>query len=88
MRQKPFDEPHSREFFEALKENDVVRCLYYLKANPKLAQDCDMDRKTAFHWACHLDQANMCQVLIDYGANMFAKDDFSKKPYDELTTTG
>lgn len=26
----------------------------------------------------------MCQVLIDFGANLYAKDDYSKKPHDEV----
>ena len=46
-----------------------------------------MERKTPLHWACHLDQTNMCQVLIDFGANMYAKDDYSKKPHDEVVAT-
>lgn len=58
-----------------------------LKQNPNLSQDCDNERKTPLHWAAHLDQTNMCQILIDFGANMFAKDDYSKKPLDEAIST-
>ena len=59
QRQKPFDEPLSHEFFDSLKENDVLKCLNYLKKNPKLAQDCDNERRTPLHWACNMDQTNM-----------------------------
>lgn len=58
-KQKPHNEPLSEEFFATLKENDVLKCLGMLKANPNLALDCDHERKTPLHWAAHLDQANM-----------------------------
>lgn len=54
-----------------------------LKENANLADDCDDERKTPLHWACQLDLTNMAEVLIDFGAPMYAKDDFSRKPYDE-----
>ena len=71
------------EFFTLLKKNDVLKCLRMLKENPLLAEDCDDERKTPLHWACQQDLTNMAEVLIDFGAPMFAKDDFSRKPYDE-----
>ena len=37
----PFQQPKSREFFESLKENDVLKCLNMLKENRHLVEDCD-----------------------------------------------
>jgi len=58
-----------------------------VRKNKNLTVDCDNERKTALHWACHNDCASMVQVLIDFGASTSAKDDFARKPYDEYITT-
>ena len=54
-----------------------------LKENPNLSDDCDDERKTPLHWACQDGRTNMVEILIDFGAPMYAKDDFGRKPYDE-----
>ena len=57
-----------------------------LKKNKNLVKDCDDERKTALHIACHNDSLMMAQVLIDFGAAANAKDDFLRRPIDELHT--
>jgi len=37
----PFQQPRSRDFFDSLKENDVLKCLNMLKENRHLVEDCD-----------------------------------------------
>ena len=54
-----------------------------LKENSNLVDDCDDERKSPLHWACQLDHTNLVEILIDFEAPMYAKDDFSRKPYDE-----
>lgn len=83
LKQKPFAQPRAKEFFAYVKKNDVLKCLDMVKANPALVTDCDEERKTALHWACQLDLTNLVQVLVDFGANTGAKDDFARRPADE-----
>ena len=59
-----------------------------LKENPLLSEDCDDERKTPLHWACGENLTNLAEILIDFGAPMYAKDDFSRKPYDEAVAYG
>jgi ankyrin repeat protein len=59
-----------------------------LKKNKNLVLDVDEERRTALHWACHLDYVNMSQVLIDFGAQVNARDDFGRKPIDEVAAVG
>ena len=54
-----------------------------IKNNKLLVNDCDEQRKTPLHWSLHLNWHNISQMLIDFGAPLNAKDDFSRKPYDE-----
>lgn len=61
----------------------MLRCLNFLKQNPKLAEDVDRTRKTALHWACELDLGSLAEVLVDFGADIYAKDDYGRKPMDE-----
>ena len=79
----PFQQPKSQDFFESLKKNDVLKCLNMLKENWNLVDDCDDERKTPLHWSMQLDHTNLSEILIDFGAPMWSKDDFSRKPYDE-----
>jgi len=81
-KQRPFRQPRSREFFQLMEKNDVLKCLSMLKQNPALAEDCDDERKTPLHVACSLDHTNLVQILVDFGGNLNAKDDFSRRPLD------
>lgn len=83
VRRRPFQQPGSKEFFRLAKANDVLKCLQMLKVDAELAEDCDEERRTALHWACALDLADLAQVLVDYGARLNAKDDHSRRPMDE-----
>ena len=47
-------------------------------------EDVDEERKTPLHWACKFGRYNMAMIMVDFGANMFATDDFMKKPLDDL----
>jgi hypothetical protein len=58
-KQKPFTEPKSEMFFEALRKIDVQKCLSMIMKNQKLVNDCDGDRKTPMHWACQNDAATL-----------------------------
>lgn len=58
-RQNPFSERQSREFFDAVRANDVQKSLQMCVKNPNLTHDCDEDRKTALHWACHNESIAM-----------------------------
>ena len=69
-----------------MKSNEVLKVLNLLKSNPSLAQDCDEGRRTPLHWACQLDLSNIVQILVDFGGNLNAKDDFARKPLDETLT--
>ena len=86
-KKKPFQEENSQEFFELLKENNVLKCLNMLKKNRNLVNDCDDERRTALHVACSLDFANMVQILLDFGSKSNAKDDYGRKPIDEALST-
>lgn len=55
-----------------------------IKENVNLVSDCDNVRKTPLHHACYMESVNLAQIFIDFGAPMFAKDDFAKRPLDEL----
>jgi ankyrin repeat protein len=54
-----------------------------LKGNKLLVNDCDEQRKSPLHWTLTLELSNLSLILVDYGANLNAKDDFARKPYDE-----
>lgn len=86
LKQKPYQQPRSREFFKALQKNEVLKCLNMIKQNPALVHDCDEERKTPLHWACQLDLTNIIQILVDFNGNLNAKDDFVRKPLDEALT--
>jgi len=86
LKQKPYQQARSKEFFRALQRNEVLKCLDMVKQNPALVHDCDEERKTPLHWACQLDLMNLVQILVDFNANMNAKDDFARKPIDEALT--
>ena len=64
----------------------MLKCLNMLKENGNLVDDCDEQRKTPLHWACQKNLGNMVRILVDFGAPMHAKDDFSRKPHDEAVT--
>lgn len=83
LKQKPHKQPRSIEFFEALKRNEVLKCLNMIKQNPALVGDCDESRRTPLHWACHLNLTNIIQILVDFDSNLNAKDDYARKPLDE-----
>lgn len=85
-RRRPYQQPGSEEFFKLAKANDVLKCLQMLKADPALAEDCDDERRAALHWACALDLADLAQVLVDFGANLNARDDYARRPIDEAHT--
>ena len=51
-----------------------------------LVEDCDDHRKTPLHWACQLCFENIIMVLLDFGSPIDIKDDFDRKPYDEIMT--
>ena len=65
----------------------MIACLKMIMANHNLVQDCDNERKTPLHWACHNDSNEMVQILVDFGAQITAKDDYARKPIDELIST-
>jgi len=75
------------EFFEAVKANDVQKCLLMVRKNKNLTLDVDNERKTALHWACHNDCSSMVQVLIDFGASILVKDDYARRPYDAYVSS-
>ena len=54
-----------------------------LKKNPALSEDCDDERRTPLHWACAYDLTNLMQILVDFGADLNRRDDYSKKPIDD-----
>ena len=83
LKQKPHKQPRSIEFFEALKRNEVLKCLNMIKHNPALVGDCDDSRRTPLHWACQLDLTNIIQILVDFDSNLNAKDDYARRPLDE-----
>ena len=83
LKQKPHKQPRSVEFFEALKRNQVLKCLSMIQHNGALVHDCDDSRRTPLHWACMLDLTNIIQILVDFDSNLNAKDDYSRKPLDE-----
>ena len=83
LKQKPHKQPRSIEFFEALKRNEVLKCLNMIKHNPALVGDCDDSRRTPLHWACQLDLTNIIQILVDFNSNLNATDDYARRPLDE-----
>jgi len=42
----------SKEFFEAVKMNDIIGVLRLLKTNPSLVNDRDRLQRSPLHWAC------------------------------------
>jgi ankyrin repeat protein len=82
----PYKEPKSKFFFAKLKENDVLLCLKLIKENNQLIHDYDEMKKTPLHWACQLAFENIIMILLDFGACIHSKDDFNRKPDDEIVT--
>lgn len=64
----------------------MLLCLNLIKENRDLVDDCDEARKTPLHWACQLAFENIMMILLDFGAKTEVKDDFNRKPYDEVIT--
>lgn len=56
---------------------EVLRHLAELGAN---VNHCDRDGLTPLHWACLQCNENMIQCLVDYGADLNAKDSHRKTP--------
>lgn len=55
-----------------------------VKENRALVEDVDEERKTPLHWACKIGRYNMAMIMVDFGASLFATDDYMKKPTDDL----
>lgn len=85
-RQKPYQQPRAKEFFALVRDNDVMAALKMVKENRSLVEDVDEERKTPLHWACKHGRFNMAMIMVDFGANLQANDDFMKKPVDDLPT--
>eukprot|EP00347_Sterkiella_histriomuscorum_P008877 403343404 len=72
----------SKEFFEAVKMNDVIKVLRFMKQDKKYANDLDNLQRTPLMWAVKRGYDKMVGILLDYGANITIKDSFGRSAID------
>lgn len=76
----PYQKPGSRELIHAAKHGKVEDLLDLLKQNRFLIFDFDNIFMTGLHWAAKRDHPKIVQVLIDYGADVDARDIIGRTP--------
>lgn len=79
---RAYQEQDSKSFFEAVKMNDIIKVLRFLKNNPDLVDDIDRMQRSPMHWATQRGFEKMLEILIDYGGDVFLKDAFERTARD------
>jgi len=71
----PFERPFSEDLIKAVKSNNIKKVKLLLVQKTKyLVYDFDQVHQTALHWAAKKDFADIAQLLLEYGADVDAKD--------------
>ena len=81
----PYEKPNSREFFEAVKNNNLGLVEYYIVLNRYIIFDFDSVnihklKNTALHWAVRRKFYDISKVLIDNKCNLNARDITNRTP--------
>mmetsp|Transcript_70242 Transcript_70242/g.222714 ORF Transcript_70242/g.222714 Transcript_70242/m.222714 type:complete len:872 (-) Transcript_70242:72-2687(-) len=84
--------PHAaREEFNTLAQVIAARKLEHLRLMLRAGADaraCNFDHRTLLHLSCLLGSSDMSSLLVQWGADPFAKDSMGRTPLDEARAQG
>ena len=83
---QPFSRPEAKRMFALVRANDadgvkkiLNRCKYYVYEYDQVLA-ADQFKQTALHWAAKRGLCEIAEHLVEFGADLDAKDDTGKTP--------
>lgn len=74
--------PKQQEFINAIKEGDLEKIDEMLIQDSSLVNVCDKARSSALHWGVKKDNVKVLDILLENGADIYARDDLGRTPID------
>jgi len=74
------EQEQSHAFIKAAKTGDYKTIKKLIEAKPGLVSACDLLKQSALHWAAKEGHLDICQILIEHGANANLNDVGDKTP--------